>query len=464
VEVRQFPKVIFWVAALACLVTEGAGAATGSFHSSDPLLDRIWVNSVQTATDMISAGPITSDALGRPCAIPLLTVILDGTVRDRCPYIGDEEVIDAVYDVSEPHFGLQRSMLTWFAGAQHSDGAIPDSPIFGGAQVLFDYNAYWLQALHQYVLYSGDVGLARKLWPNVVRLVDGWYRAHLVGGLLENDLGSYDYAFVRRHGNVVAYYNAQAVVAIRDAAELARWIEDTHANGWSARANALAAASHVFWDPAAGAFADTTVDRTTHPQDGNSFAVLAGIGAPAERVAALAYLWVHNVRSYGNTISDSQTWDDPAWGYQASERVYPFMSYFELLARFKSGDAANAVNLIRREWGYMLANGPGTMWETIGPFGGKPTDQQPSFDAGWSAGAAAALTGYVLGVKPTSPGFATFTVFPHNVDLSYITGDVPTPHGTIHVDWRSTPRGPSLKVRAPPGTRWTNVPRQRRKP
>jgi hypothetical protein len=215
----------------------------------------------------------------------------------------------------------------------------------------------------------------------------------------------------------------------------------------------------VFWDPAAGAFADTTVDRTTHPQDGNSFAVLAGVGSPAERASALAYLSAHNTRDYGNTITDSQVWDDPAWGDHANDRVYPFMSYFELLARFKAGDTANALNLIRREWGYMLAAGPGTMWETIGPYGGKPTDQHPSFDAGWSSGAAAALTGYVLGVKPTSPGFATFTVFPHTGDLARISGDVPTPHGMIHVEWRAGRPAPSLIVKAPPGTRWTNVPR-----
>ncbi len=223
------------------------------------------------------------------------------------------------------------------------------------------------------------------------------------------------------------------------------------------RANALALASRAFWDPAAGAFADTTIDRTTHPQDANAFAVLARIGAPGQRASALAYLWAHNVRDYGNTVSDSQTWDDPAWGYQASERVYPFMSYFELLARFKSGDTANALNLIRREWGYMVALAPGTMWETIGPFGGKPTDERPSFDAGWSAGAAAALTSYVLGVKPTSPGFATFTIFPHTGDLSFVAGDSPTPHGPIHVSWRSAPEGFVLVVKAPAGTRWTNV-------
>ena len=63
-------------------------------------------------------------------------------------------------------------MLRWFAAHQHSDGAIPSSPIYGGTQVLFDYNAYWITTLFNYVLYSGDLGLARALWPNVTKLVD----------------------------------------------------------------------------------------------------------------------------------------------------------------------------------------------------------------------------------------------------------------------------------------------------
>ena len=73
-------------------------------------------------------------------------MILDGVVRDRCPYVGDEAVINRTFDVSTPHWDVQRAMLGWFAGAQHGDGSIPSSPIFGGSQTLFDYNAYWLIA------------------------------------------------------------------------------------------------------------------------------------------------------------------------------------------------------------------------------------------------------------------------------------------------------------------------------
>ena len=41
---------------------------------------------------MVAPGPLTTDAEGRPCAIGLSEVLLDGFVRDRCPYVGDQAV------------------------------------------------------------------------------------------------------------------------------------------------------------------------------------------------------------------------------------------------------------------------------------------------------------------------------------------------------------------------------------
>jgi hypothetical protein len=449
---RMFaPRLAVVLAAL--VLAPSATAATGSFASSDPLLNTIWAGSVQTAQDMIAPGPLTQDWLGRPCKINLPTVLIDGVVRDRCPYIGDESVIDRTLDASTPNWPLQRAMLQWFANAQHGDGAIPSSPIFGGSNVLIDYNAYWVQALHSYVLYSGDVAFARQVWPNVLRLMDTFYPAHTVDGLLVNSLGTGDYAYIRRRGTVVGYYNAQYVYALKLAAAIAGWTGNNDAaSRWNGRAQLIAtAADAAFWD--GKAFTDTTTDRATHPQDANAFAVLSGVATHAQAIAAMSYLAAHNWRDYGNTIADTNDWDDPDWGMLAEDRVYPFISYFELQARFALGLDDTAFDLLRREWGYMARNGPGTTWETIGPYGGPPTDVHPSFDSGWSSGGAPALTQYVLGVAPTSPGFATFTVRPHANDLKWAEGDVPTPHGLIHVQWRRYDRTVIAHVSAPPGTK-----------
>lgn len=319
-------------------------------------------------------------------------------------------------------------------------------------------------ALHDYVLYSGDVVFGRSVWANVIQLVDGFYvRQSMANGLLRHHLGSYDYGYISRRGEVVAYYNAIYAYALEQTAETAGWVGDAvHQGAWSTRSeNVRAAFGDAFWDAGAGSFRDAVGDSDTHPQDAAAFAALAGLGTPAQRSSALTYLWNHGKQEYGNTIVDSQTWDGPNWGWQASLRVYPFISYFEVLARFGADEDANALDLIRREWGYMLSHGPGTMshgpgtmWETIGPYGGRPTDKEPSWDAGWSSGAAPALTKYVLGVSPTSPGFATFTVEPHTSDLAAAEGDVPTPHGMIHVAWTQTERNLMLHVDAPDGTHW----------
>jgi hypothetical protein len=216
-----------------------------------------------------------------------------------------------------------------------------------------------------------------------------------------------------------------------------------------------------FWDPSAGAYTDTTVDHLTHPEDGNAFAILAGITTTAQAQSALAYMSAKESYSYGNSISDTQVWDDSAWGDQANMRVYPFIGFYDLLARYNtSGGSASALNLIRREWGYMLHNGPqpATDWELIGPYGGAPTDKWPSLDAGWSSGATPALTQYMLGIQPTSPGFDTFTVTPHPDGEWFASGSVVTPKGTITVAWKVINGKTQISVTSPVGTKWTNRP------
>ena len=60
-----------------------------------------------------------------------------------------------------------RNMIVWYAQNQHDDGSIPASPYLGATMTLFDYNAYWVEDIYaDYVLYTGDLGLARQVWAN----------------------------------------------------------------------------------------------------------------------------------------------------------------------------------------------------------------------------------------------------------------------------------------------------------
>ena len=455
-SVRPAWLLLLALGALALSPAANAASGPGSFESSDATLNVVWRDSVRTATDMVVPGPLKKDAMGRPCAIDLPTVIIDGVVRDRCPYVGDEAVSGKTLLISTPaDVPVLRTMILWFGNAHHRNGAIPDSPLFGSSHVLIDYNAFWVEDLYNYVLYTGDLALARTVWPALVGLMDRWYPAQVgPDGLLVNHLGDQDYAYIHRPGTTVAYYNAGYVRALRMASEIAGWLgQSASQKRWHGRIAGIATRfSAAFWDSKAGAFKDTTEGTVDHPQDGNAFAILAGLATKQQASSALTYLDTKNKYSYGNSISDNDTWDRPTWGQHASERVYPFISYFEVLARFASGLDTSATDLIRREWGYMAYNGPQTtMWETIGPFGGPPVDQHPSYDSGWSSGAAPALTQYVLGVTPSGLGFRRVHLAPHPADVTWAKGDVPTPHGTVHVSWSYDQSGFKESVRSPVG-------------
>ena len=47
------------------------------------------------------------------------------------------------------------------------------------------------------------------------------------------------------------------------------------------------------------------------------------------------------------------------------------------------------------------------------------------------------LSNYILGVEPTEPGFAKYSVKPHpSKGVTSASGTVPTPWGTLQVAWR----------------------------
>jgi hypothetical protein len=451
------------VVAAAIVVTlvvgRGSARADGSFTTNDPLLTKIWSVSVKSARDMVVSGPLTADALGRPCPIDLKTVIVDGAQRDRCPYVGDLAVTGKTLLISTPSaVRVLRSMIVWFAAAQHADGAIPAGAIFRARRVLVDYNAYWVEDVHDFVLSTGDLSLARQVWPNLVKLMNRWYPAQLGRrGLLVNHLGASDYAAIHRYGTTIAYYNAGYGRALLEAAALATWLGHPRAaTAWRARWAALKAVFNTtFWDVEAGAYLDSPTGPGVHPEDGNAFGILAGFASPAREQSALDFLTATIKRSYGNALLDVDAWSYPNWGGFSNLHVSPFIGYFEVLARYAAGVDDSALELTRREWGYMVANGPHRgMWEDIGPNGGGPTNTHgQSWNHGWSSGAAPALTGYVLGIRPGSPGFGTFIAEPHPSDLEWARGKVPTPKGLLRVKWSHTPIKFKIEVNSPvPGT------------
>lgn len=315
-------------------------------------------------------------------------------------------------------------------------------------------------------MYTGDTDFVVTYYQTMINVLDKFYpgitstTTNLITKGLGISGGYGDYAFLPRTGPIT-YLNALYVIALDNAASMATYLgHKDDAARWSARSKTVAAAINAYnFDESVGAFFDGTCDAAattycaTHAQDGNSLSIISGAANSTRAQSALAYLAKANARPYGNAFYDN---DVLSGGF--SQRVYAFISYFEIEARFQTGLANSALEEIRRLYGWMESNDPGiTMWEGIGNNGQPYEGGFTSMAHGWSTGVVPALTNYILGVIPQGPGFSTFSVKPIPGDVTWAKGMVPTPKGPIRVSWDSDQAFGLflLSVSAPEGTKAT---------
>jgi hypothetical protein len=120
----------------------------------------------------------------------------------------------------------------------------------------------------------------------------------------------------------------------------------------------------------------------------------------------------------------------------------PFNEYFIIKAMAGMNKYSEAMATIDDCWGGQIRNGATTTYEVYHPSwnsalapNSPPVNMQFGFTSlthPWSAGATRWLSEEILGIKPTSPGFQTFTFKPHlSAEVSSVIGKVPTSFGVI---------------------------------
>lgn len=268
------------------------------------------------------------------------------------------------------------------------------------------------------------------------------------------------------HTNAVIYRS------YRRLAELERRVGDGEAAAQAIEALAerrRQAMIDAFWDEAVGAFTSNTFNpQTNHTQDGNVEAILGGIVDEQQARGILNFMDERLQGPYGTLTGELA--NDPFM-----QQLYaPFVTSRELVARFGLYDTAGAFRLLRAHWGHMANHDPAsTVWERIGldgnipaynlrvDFGGAPSANRPpagftSAAHGWGAGPLNGLTGFVIGIRPLTPGFGEWIVEPQPGDLEWAQGQVATPRGLIKARWEYDPgRRFKMTVEAPaegPGT------------
>ncbi|KAH8848182.1 hypothetical protein MCOR27_006593 [Pyricularia oryzae] len=443
---------------------------TGNFECSDKSITQWWYDAVYTNDLCIDTFRL-NDTEPRDAGSPTLVgklVLHDGAKRDRDPYVGDLAVAALTAYISHDVASSAKNVLADLAAHQRNDGWIPPASIGNYNLQLFDYPLWWVVCSCDYAVYTGDLDYLRSVWPSLVKVLDNFYPSvtNSETNLVERT-GYRDYAFIPREGPVT-YYNALYVRALKYAADLAEQIgQDQYAPRWRDRATVTGAALlKRNWDSSVGAFFDggrcgSSQLCPSHSQDGNSLAILSGIantstdsGNSRSSVAEsiLSYLDSSLKRPWGNAFYDNDQVSD---GY--SQRVYAFISYFEIAARLEvPSTQESAFDEIRRLYGTMSAGDPGvTFWEGIGPGGSPYQGGFTSMSHGWSTGIVPLMTNYVLGITAKKVGFEQWEVKPVVAgELTWARGAMPTPRGAIRVSWTAGQNGAALEldVDAPEGT------------
>ncbi|MBI3910040.1 MAG: family 78 glycoside hydrolase catalytic domain [Armatimonadetes bacterium] len=388
----------------------------GEFRCSDERLNQIWEMGRWTVQLNMEDG------------------YTDCPHRERGQWWGDVRVEALInyYAFGDPL--LMRKALRQKAQSQSEEGitwGVYPTSWEGGR--LSDFTLIWIYSLWEYYWFTGDLSLARELYPNVRRALDVFFEPRRSAAGLLADLPYWvliDWAGVDKRGEGAAL-NAFYIHALEAARDLGRLVGDSAAaDRYAALAEQVRTAfNRRFWDEAQGCYRDCFADgklSDTVSEQTNSLAVLWDIADEGRRRRVL---------------------DRIRPDYAAAPTVRagsPYFSFYVLAALYRADRHEQALAYIRERWGRMLDWGATTCWEVW-----EPTN---SLCHGWSAGPTHDLPAEFLGVKPLAAGWREFLVRPRMADLRWARGAVPTPWGEIHTRWQRAPHRIEMAVTVPPGT------------
>ncbi|GLW27600.1 family 78 glycoside hydrolase catalytic domain [Actinoplanes regularis] len=416
VEITGFPGTPT-TSSLTGLAAWTAGAATGTFTTSDAM-----INSVQHA---ILWGARSN----------LLSIPTDCPQRDeRLGWTGDIAAFAATSTFNFDTRGLLGKFADDLTDAQRPDGAFTDVAPFVSAG---SGTAGWGDAgvIVPYQLWQryGDLRVVDEHFDAMARWIE--YLRSTAGGDLIRDHQTYgDWLNVDDNTandlTSTAYFGWSTRLVARMAAATGR---TTQAQTYSALADQIAAAF-------ANRFiaADGTVSGNT--QTGYVLALAFGL-VPAARVQAVADKLAAKVATRDGHLSV---------GFMGVENLLP------VLAEHNHLDTA--YQILRQPgypgWGYMISRGATTIWERWDGIRTDGTLQDPGMNSFNHYGLGSVgdwLYRTVGGVAPATPGYGRVLIAPRpGGGLTSATSDLTTAYGRTRSSWTKSGSTLTMSVTVPP--------------
>ena len=193
---------------------------------------------------------------------------------------------------------------------------------------------------------------------------------------------------------------------------------------YQARAAALREnLNRYFWSDERGAFIDSYESGRNHvTRHANIFAILFGVASAEQRESIVRRVILNP---------------------EVPQITTPYFKFFELDALCRLGYLDEVLERIRSYWGGMVSRGAVTFWETFDPAQDAPGQYAMYGDPfgkslchAWGASPIYLLGKYFLGVRPTSPGYATYEVKPVTRFFRELDCRVPVKNGIVEIRWK----------------------------
>ena len=383
---------------------------TGSFRCSDDEINRIW-----------DVAAYTMDLTTRE-------FFMDGIKRDRWTWSGD--AIQSYLMNYYLRFDTEcvKRTIRQLRGKD---------PVTAHINTIMDYTFYWFKSILDYYQYTADADFVREMWPRMVTLMDYVEGRLNADGMAEGQADDWifvDWVDCPMHKRGTLCF--EQILLMKAMETMALCADIVCGNSVAA---SVYAASHkkyrimaeqlrnkikqTFWNYETKAYYHAIEEGQMNRQITkfpNMFAILYGLAYEEERREIMQSVMLNP--------------DIPAI-------TTPYMRFYELETLCIDGLHTQVLQEMRDYWGGMLREGATSFWEKYVPsetgtqhlaMYGRPYGK--SLCHAWGASPIYLLGKYFLGVRPTKPGYAEFEIRPSLGDLDWLQGDVPTPHGMIHVE------------------------------